>query len=144
MNKLFSFLITWLRKSLGDKTAYEIPSPMPRFTLEDLSIEDGKITISHLKMGTYFSTVTDTGSEEPLVDAGNFLILEPYIDQCLFTGDWVVYEDSKGTSIAHHIIAVNFDTYGTWFEMMGTNCVEPDPEGVRVSKIKYLVRGVLY
>jgi len=135
---------TWLKWLFGKTTPadYELPSPKPRFTQAQADeVVRLLIPAGLLKEGSQAATVEDTGSEDPLIDKGNFVLLEPVTAGDLIVGDLATYWKDFNTVVLHRITGIS----GEWFTFRGDNpkIYANDPP-IHKSQLKEVVRGVLY
>jgi signal peptidase I len=138
-------IVLWLKKYLGIATAgdYEIPSPAVRIFVEQVETipagETVNILLKNFAPGTRIITVADTGSMEPLIDAGNLVILEPV--NTLAVGDMATYVKDETTIVLHRIIEILGDE---WYRFQGDNCAIPDAEWIHRRQLREVVRGIIY
>lgn len=141
-------LLIWVLKHFSnDAKLYEVPSPMPRYTQEQANdtvfvMVAGGI----LKPGSVAFPIADTGSEDPVADAGHFFIAEPLTPEdaiSLFIGDWIIADSPFGLR-AHHIVDMFPVNTTIVIRTRGTNCIADDKEGTVPRDLRYLIRGVLY
>lgn len=127
------------------KAARELPSPhgyIPRSNV--IYNDDTNLIIIKGILEPWITTVADTNSLDPVIDAGHTAILTKAFDhddlQC---GDIVVYEVGGG-KIIHRIVKVSADIEGRYFTLKGDNNAHADPYRVRDSEITHLLVGIIY
>jgi hypothetical protein len=137
-------MFNWLLDLFKPKTSayYELPSPKPRFTQAQAEeVVRFMVDTTMLKQGSWASTVEDTGSEDPFIDKGNFVIFEPTDTLDLIVGDLATYWKDATTLALHRIVKIS----GDWFTFHGDNPkITVDDAPVHRSQIREVIRGVLY
>ena len=146
-------MLNWLRRiaclmcSYQDKyETVDRPSPRDLIAQEDITyVEDKRLVIiSNIAPPVWLTTVADTNSMDPTVDAGHTCILTKHFKyEDLAVGDVVVYQ-LYTRFIMHRIIKISEDEYGRIYTLKGDNCYRADPYPVRDIQIKWLLLGILY
>jgi hypothetical protein len=138
-------MLNWILKHFSTSpTLFEVPSPKPRFTQAQAD-QTVSMMVGILKEGSLALPIADTGSEDPIADAGHFFISEPLTPEDakdLTVGDWIITKVGDALR-AHHIKSISLNPCWTAVTR-GTNCIRDDPEKTYPSDLKYLIRGVLY
>jgi len=127
------------------KATRELPSPhgyIPRSNV--IYNDDTNLLIIKGISKPWITTVADTNSLDPVIDAGHTAILtgdfKPDDLQC---GDIVVYQIGA-SKIIHRIVKVSADSGGRYFMLKGDNNAHADPYRVRDGDITYLLVGIIY
>ena len=123
------------------KPTRDVLSSRDIISASDISYIDGKIVIQGIKPDVWLTTVQDTNSMDPTVDAGHTCILiNSFKHEDLSTGDVVVYTES----ILHRIIKIEHDKQGRRYTLKGDNNYKKDPYIVRDEHINWLLIGIIY
>ena len=122
--------------------------PSPRDIIPQRNIlyfqDTNRVVISGIKPKVWLTTVQDTNSMDPAVDAGHTCILtSDFRKGDLVDGDVVVYWNGK-QDILHRIIKIEQDSEGRKYTLKGDNCYHADPYIVRDEHIKWLLLGIIY
>ncbi|MDP1615045.1 MAG: hypothetical protein Q8L68_04540 [Methylococcales bacterium] len=124
----------------------DVPSPRDLIPQNNIVYLEDKelIVISHIKPKVWLTTVLDTNSMDPLVDAKHTCILiSSFKKSDLAVGDIIVYWDGH-QDIIHRIIKIDEDEAGRRYKLKGDNCFQADNFIVRDFQIKWLLIGVIY
>lgn len=124
----------------------ELPSPRDIVPQEDISYDPSSktITIRNINPEIWLTTVQDTNSMDPTVDAGHTCILtKDFKPEDLQVGDIVVYWNGK-QDILHRIHEITKDAKGRRFTLKGDNSPYVDPYLVRDEHIRWLLLGIIY
>ena len=129
------------------KPTPEKPSPRDIIPRNDIQYSQAskQVTISNIEPEIWLTTVQDTNSMDPTVDAGHTCILtSSYRPEDLVEGDIVVYEYIPGKTILHRIVKIEQDSQGRKFTLKGDNNYRKDSYAIRDEHIKWLLIGILY
>ena len=130
------------------KPTIDVPSPRHIVSQDDISYDKDRhtLTIRGLLPDIWITTVQDTNSMDPTVDAGHTCILANNFNaEDLAVGDIVVaWAEWRGTDVLHRIIKIEEDEQGRKFTLKGDNNYRTDPGFVRGNDIKWLLFGIMY
>lgn len=149
---LFGFTSSQIYHYYSDYTAItpfslvakERSSPANFVSESDLVVKEDYIMVKLLNARV--SSIEDTNSMDPLLDAGsNTIEVLPSSPDDLSSGDVIsFFEPSIGKIVIHRIVDVDIDEEG-WFAITkGDNNKLVDDWKVRFSQIKGMLVGVLY
>ena len=133
-------------KKLGYSPTVDVPSPRDLVKQSDIAWLKGerKIEIRNLPGEIWLTTVADTKSMDPVVDAGHTALLTGDFDKDeLLTGDVIVFK-LPDKSVMHRIIEVGEDGEGKYYKTKGDNTYYPDPYVIRAENITHLLIGIIY
>ena len=126
----------------------EIPSPYIDLLQDGVKFIPAMnvVTIEPVKSPVWLTTVQDTNSMEPLIDAGHTVILsgDPELLDKVAVGNVIVWVKPNGNSRIHSIIEIKEDKDGWFCQTQGLNCAHPDPERIRRADIKWVALGVIW
>ena len=127
------------------KRTVDIPSPRDIIANADIIYSENKQTVTiHGMVGIWLTTVADTNSMDPVVDAGHTCILTShFLRNDLRIGDCCVYWNGS-QNILHRIVAINVDEKGRYFTFRGDNTSANDKYKVRDEHVKWLLVGIIY
>ena len=129
------------------KRKTEPPSPNGIINISDIIYYETteSLEIRNLKSPVWITTVANTNSMLPIIDAGDIAILsKDFKHENLIVGDVVVYEALE-KSILHRIIQIAETAEGDrLYTCRGDNCDWPDPYVLSDEHIKWYFVGVLY
>lgn len=128
------------------KPTVDIPSPRDIIPQSAITYNEAeqRIEIRGIKKDVWLTTVQDTNSMDPTVDAGHTCFLtNNFKPEDLAVGDVVVYE-VPGLLILHRIIKIGQDSQGRKYTLKGDNNYRKDPYIIRGSHIKWLLCGIIY
>jgi len=128
------------------KPTTDVPSPRDVIPRSDIQYSEAnkQLTINNIKPSIWLTTVQDTNSMDPTVDAGHTCILtSSYKAEELTVGDVVVYQ-APDRQILHRIIKIEQDSQGRRYTLKGDNNYRKDPYIIRDEHIKWLLIGIIY
>lgn len=124
----------------------EKPSPRDIVAHSDISYNESTHTvrIRGIKPDVWLTTVADTNSMDPTVDAGHTCILTNNFDHSnLAIGDIIVYAGPRGY-ILHRITRITEDGGKRHYRVRGDNNFFADPYVLVDENIKWLLVGIIY
>ena len=133
------------------KQTVDVPSPGGIVNADDIKYKEyaQMLEVLNLKPPVWVTTVANTKSMDPLIDAGDIAILsQDFKHEELILGDVIVYEALDKT-ILHRIIAIA-ETSGIEEPMhrvytcQGDNTAYPDPYQLLDEHINWYFIGVFY
>jgi len=125
-------------------TTRDIPSPRATVKTGDVYYDSGEVRIKGYKSEPLISTVEDTNSMDPLIDAGHICVFRTDFKKAdLGVGDVIVYQCQEGL-IMHRIVKITPDALGRIYTLRGDNNIGNDPYIVRDEHILYLLDLIKY
>ena len=137
-----------ISKYLKPKSGRDLPSPRDIVKQADIEyFETSKqVVISGIEPPVWLTTVEDTNSMDPSIDAGHTCILIGSFDSNdLAVGDVVVYyPEAYPQGVMHRIVKIERDEVGRKFTLKGDNNYKVDPYIIRGEHIRWLLIGIIY
>ena len=146
-------IIQWilgLLKKLSSpyREAEDMPSPRVPIVWGDIHYDrDAKrLIVEGIEPEVVINTVADTGSMEPLIDAGHIVVrsTSPKYKDNLWVGSIIVYRNETGALVIHSIIYIGADASGWYCETKGLNCNYADGLKVRKENIQDVALAVFW
>lgn len=126
------------------KPTIDVPSPRDLIPQSAIKYSGKQITIDGIEPNVWITTVADTNSMDPTVDAGHTCVLTTsFKPEELAIGDVVIY--ANGTQLVlHRIVNIEEDNQGRKFTLKGDNNYKKDPHVIRDAHIRYLLLMIIY
>ncbi len=146
----------WLTDLFKKKTEFPVIEqakgelPSPRIAIDPLKIDvDALCKALGIEGPTWFTTVANTNSMEPAIDADHYVLCSStpkYLsEQTIKPGDVIIYQATWVTGfIIHSVISGGTDKDGWYCEAQGWHNDSPDPQKIRLSDIKWVVLLVVW
>jgi len=128
--------------------APEVPSPPGMIDFDDVSVENGTLTIKNIPAPLWiFSNPFDTDSMDGAYDVGHSPIMicnREFIDRYADMGAWISWRLKNGVGRFHQIVEIGSDEEGWYCKTAGLNLGAADPYKIRKADITAIAIGILW